>query len=136
MASICTPWTTTTSSMLCASRPTVTGSALPMDHPSRSGIWHARKWSRNCARESLPTTHRRPTHHSACHWPGRLTDRPCSPATATTRFASGKSQSQLVKLTKIDDCSSAFRSRKCKSSFHLNKKMKENSPKVEVFLNL
>lgn len=36
-ASTCTPWTTMKSSTHCASRQTVTGCALPMVHPSRSG---------------------------------------------------------------------------------------------------
>lgn len=37
MASICTPSTTMTSLMRCASHPTDTGCALPMVHPSRFG---------------------------------------------------------------------------------------------------
>jgi len=92
-ANICTPWTTTTASMLSASHQTVTGCALPTVHQSKSGIWLARKPSRNFAQKSSHKT-QRPIHHNVCHSPGQLMDKPCSLDTVTTLSAYGKCQSQ------------------------------------------
>ena len=95
-ANICTLWTTMTSSTLCASHLTVTGCVLLTVHPSRFGIWPARKWSKNWNQESHHKT-QRPIHHNACLWLGLLMVKLCSLDTPTTRSVSGKCLSPLVK---------------------------------------
>uniref|UniRef100_A0A1L8E8E1 Uncharacterized protein n=1 Tax=Haematobia irritans TaxID=7368 RepID=A0A1L8E8E1_HAEIR len=96
-ARTCTLWNTTISSMLCASLPTVTGCALLMVLPSRSGIWLARKLLKNSAPISFPMDPR-PINLNACPWPGPLMAKPCSLATPTTPFAYGKSLFLLIKI--------------------------------------
>uniref|UniRef100_A0A1L8E7P6 Uncharacterized protein n=1 Tax=Haematobia irritans TaxID=7368 RepID=A0A1L8E7P6_HAEIR len=98
-ARTCTLWNTTISSMLCASLPTVTGCALLMVLPSRSGIWLARKLLKNSAPISFPMDPR-PINLNACPWPGPLMAKPCSLATPTTPFAYGKSLFLLTKQIK------------------------------------
>lgn len=98
MARTCTLWNTMTSSTLCVSPPTVTGCASLMVHPSRYGIWHARRPLRSSApRLCRPAP--RPIHHNVCLWLGPLTARLCSLATLTRPFAYGKSLYLLTKLT-------------------------------------
>jgi len=98
MANICTHWTTMTALTLSASHQTVTGCALHTVHQSKSGIWHARKPSKNFVQKSF-RKHKRPTHHNVCRSPGRPMAKPCSLDTVTTPSVYGKCQSQhLVKM--------------------------------------
>lgn len=99
MASTCILWITMTSSMPCASHQTVTGCALPTDHPLRSGIWHARKWLRNYVQASPELIHQRQILHNAYRSHGQLMVKLFLLAIATTRFVFGKCQSLPVKYT-------------------------------------
>lgn len=63
----CIPWTTTTSSLLCASAPTGIGCVSPTVPQSKFGIWHARKLSRNCVQKLSQAAKPIP---SACLWLG------------------------------------------------------------------
>lgn len=97
MENIYTPWTIMTSSMHYAFHQTDTGSVLPMVHPSKSGIWHARKWLKNFV-QKLFHKHQKLIHHNVCHSPGQQTDKHFSPDTPITQSEFGKYLYQLVKL--------------------------------------
>lgn len=96
MARTYTLWNTTTSSMPCASHPTVIGCALPTVHPSRSGIWPARKPSKNCVPILFPMAQRL-INPNVCHWLGLLMVKLCLLVTPTTQSVYGRYLFQLTK---------------------------------------